>query len=186
MQVAEAQREMREVYLDAAPGQAISAGVWLLSAACATWVSTRAAVIALVVGGMFIFPLTQLLLVGMGRRASVSVANPLRELAPQVAFIVPLTMPLAGAAMLHRTSWFYPAFMIIVGAHYLPFSFLYGRRAFLVLATVLVAGGFGLAFAPSAPFATGAWLTAGVLAGFAAISIRRNPGVVTRDAATSR
>lgn len=111
MDVAEAQREMREVYLNAVPGQAVSAAVWLVSAICATWLSARAAVLTLVFGGMLIFPLTQLILLGMGRRASVGKENPLRELAPQVAFIVPLLMPLAGVALLHRPSWFYPAFM---------------------------------------------------------------------------
>jgi hypothetical protein len=173
MEVADAQREMRDVYLNAAPGQAVSAAVWMVSAICASWVSVRAGVLALVLGGMLIFPLTQMMLLAMGRRATVGKANPLRELAPQVAFIVPLTMPLAGAAMLYRTSWFYPAFMVIVGAHYLPFAFLYGRRAFLLLAAILLVGGFGLAYAPTVPFALGAWLTAGTLAGFALASVPR-------------
>jgi hypothetical protein len=174
MELAEAQREMREVYLNAAPGQAVAAAVWLLSATCATWVSVRAAVIALVLGGMLIYPGTQLILLAMRRPTSVTPANPLRELAPEVALVVPLVMPLAGAAMLHRVTWFYPAFMVIVGAHYLPFSFLYGRRAFLVLAGLLLIGGFGLAFAPNAPFALGAWLTGGALAVFAIASIPRS------------
>jgi len=173
MEVAEAQREMRHVYLDGAVGQAVSAAVWLTSAACATWGSRSAAVLALVLGGMLIFPLTQLTLVALRRPVAVSAANPLRALAPQVAFIVPLVMPLAGVALRYRASWFYPAFMVIVGAHYLPFAFLYGRRAFLGLAGALLASGFGLAVVPSAPFALGAWLTAGVLAGFAVLSVPR-------------
>ena len=173
MEVADAQREMREVYLNAAPGQGVSAAVWLASAACATWLSVRAAVITLVVGGMFIFPLTQLILVGMGRRPSVSKANPLRELAPQVALVVPFVMPLAGVALLYREAWFYPAFMVIVGAHYLPFAFLYGRRAFLLLAAILMTGGFALAYTPAAPFSLGGWLTAAALAAFALVSMPR-------------
>ena len=96
MEVAEAQREMRDVYLNGAPGQAVSAAVWLASALFATWASTRIAVLALVVGGMAIYPLTQLILRILGRPTSVSEANPLRELAPQVAFIVPLLCPLPG------------------------------------------------------------------------------------------
>jgi hypothetical protein len=164
---------MREVYLNAAPGQAVSAAVWLVSAMSATWISTRAGVLTLVLGGMMIFPLTQLVLVALGRRASVSETNPLRELAPQVAFIVPLVMPLAGAAMLYRESWFYPAFMVIVGAHYLPFAFLYGRRAFLALAGILLAGGFALAFARIGHFSLGAWLTAATLGVFALLSVPR-------------
>ena len=181
MEVAEAQREMRDVYLNGAPGQAVSAAVWLVSALFATWASTRIAVLALVLGGMAIYPLTQLILRLLGRPTSVSEANPLRELAPQVAFIVPLVMPLAGVAMLYRASWFYPAFMVIVGAHYLPFAFLYGRRAFLLLAGLLLFGGFGLAFVPSAPFAVGAWMTASILAIFAGASVPRSGRKASRE-----
>jgi hypothetical protein len=122
---------------------------------------------------MFIYPLTQLVLAALGGPISASAANPLRELGPEVAFIVPLTMPLAGAATLFRPAWFYPAFMVIVGAHYLPFSFLYGRRAFLALAGVLVLGGFALAWLGAAAFATGGWITGAVLAVFALASIPR-------------
>jgi hypothetical protein len=162
---------MRAVYLNAAPGQAVSGLLWLVSAALATWVSVRAGIVALVVGGMFIFPLTQLVLAAMRRPTSVSKANPLRELAPEIAFIVPLTLPLVGAAALHKLAWFYPGCMIVVGAHYLPFSFLYGRRAFLALAAVLLLAGFALALGGGGTFALGGWVTGAVLAGFAASSL---------------
>lgn len=52
--------------------------------------------------------------------------NPLGPLGMQVAFIIPCSYPVIGAAVLHNVNWFYPAFMVIVGAHYLPFVFLYG------------------------------------------------------------
>jgi hypothetical protein len=39
---------------------------------------------------------------------------------------VPITLPVAGAAALNQRGWFYPACLIIVGAHYLPFVFRYG------------------------------------------------------------
>ena len=93
----------------------------------------------LVVVGAFIFPLTQLVLRAMGRRASLSPGNPLRFLAMQVAFTVPLSLPLVGAATLHHLNWFYPAMMIVVGAHYLPFMFLYGMWQFAILAAALPA-----------------------------------------------
>jgi hypothetical protein len=82
----------------------------------------------MVLGGVFIFPLTQLGLRLMGRPASVRPKNPLNGLAMQVAFTVPLAIPVIGAAALYNVNWFYPAFMIILGAHYLPFIFLYGMR----------------------------------------------------------
>ena len=173
MNIAEAQREMREVYLNCVPGAIAATLVWTASSAVATWVSPVAGAWTLAIGGAFIFPLVLLILRLLGRPTSPSPGNPLMELAPQVAFVVPLIMPLAGAAMLYRTSWFYPAMMVIVGAHYLPFAFLYGRKAFFVLAVVLVAAGFGLAFGRVESFTAGGWLTAGILATFAVASVPR-------------
>ena len=92
MQVKDAQREVRTVYVGGVWGQLVSATLWLLSAALATWVSPRAAIIELVVCGFFIFPLTQLLLKLSGGPASLKKENPLGHLAMQIAFTLPLTM----------------------------------------------------------------------------------------------
>ena len=73
----------------------------------------------------------------------------MRYLAMQVAFTIPLNLPVVAAAALYRLNWFYPACMIVVGTHYLPFIFLYGMWQFGVLAAVLIGGGvtIGLMFA---------------------------------------
>jgi hypothetical protein len=60
-----------------------------------------------------------------------------------------------------------------------------GRRRRL-LAGVLVVGGVGLAFAPTAPFALGAWLTAGVLTAFAAVSVPRAGGAAVPNVSGAR
>jgi len=49
-----------------------------------------------------------------------------------------LSLLLVGAATLYRTEWSYPAFMIALGAHYLPLVTLYRMRMFYALAAVLV------------------------------------------------
>ena len=87
----------------------------------------------------------------------------------QVAFTLPLTLPLVGAAALYRLEWFYPAFMVALGAHYLPFIFLYGMWQFGVLTAVLWGGGFLLALYGPTHFSLGGWFTAGVLLIFALI-----------------
>lgn len=69
----------------------------------------------------------------------------MRSLATQIAFTVPLGLLVATAAAGYRPDWFFPASMIIVGAHYLPFVFLYGMPLFAVLAAVLTCGGVALA-----------------------------------------
>jgi hypothetical protein len=168
MEVKEAQREVRSVFLGGSVGQMVSAALWLGSAALSTWASTRAGILFIVLGGVLIFPTTQLVLWLIQRRASLSAANPLGALAMQIAFTVPLTLPLAGAAALHRLSWFYPACMIIVGAHYLPFVFLYGMWQFGVLAGLMVAGGLLLGLYVPGPFALGGWITGALLLAFGA------------------
>lgn len=178
MTVRDAQREVRAVFLNGSVGQAVSGAIWLSSAAAASFVSTRAGILILVIGGMFIFPLTQAVLRITGRRTALRQENPLNGLAMQVAFLVPLTLPLAGAAALYDIDWFYPAVMVIVGAHYLPFIFLYGMRAFGVLAAILLGAGFLLGLRGPESFALGGWITGAVLLAFAAWAL-----VLQRDEA---
>lgn len=183
MQVHEAQQEVRSVYLAGFPGQLVSGIVWLVSAAIGTWGSPRNAILALIIGGSFIFLLTMAMLRVMGRPTSLSPGNPMRGLAMQVAFTVPLAIPLVLAATLHRLEWFYPAFMIVVGAHYLPFIFLYGMREFGLLAGVLVGAGFVIGRYVGGPFSLGGWLAGLILVGFSLVCLavareeRRQPAL---------
>jgi hypothetical protein len=167
MDIADAQREMRTRYVGGFYGQLVSGVLWLLAAVLGTWSSQRAAITTLVVGGFFIFPVTELLVRLAGERCRLSGANGLRGLAPQVAFVLPLSMPLLLPIGAYRLTWFFPAMTLLLGAHYTPFVFLYGMRMFGALAAVLVAGGIWVALRPAAAFATGAWYTAIALLAFA-------------------
>jgi hypothetical protein len=177
MQVTDAQREVREVYLGGSVGQLVSGALWLAAAAAGTWGSTRLAMAVLLLGGILIFPVTTGVLKGMGRRAALSPENPLGGLAMQVAFTVPLGLLVALAAAGHRREWFFPACMLIVGAHYLPFVFLYGMRTYALLAALMCGGGIALALYGPPAFTLGGWLTGGVLVAFAivlrAVSVER-------------
>lgn len=163
MTVEEAQRESRSVFMGGLVGQLVSGVLWLLSAAIGTWVSPGPGIAVLCLGGVLIFPVTQLVLRTMGRPATLRADNPLRHLAMQIAFTVPLGLPLVGAATLHRLNWFYPATMIVVGAHYLPFVFLYGMRHFAVLCGLMVGGGIMLGLYLHETFSLGGWLTGATL-----------------------
>jgi hypothetical protein len=178
MLVREAQRQMRAAYLGGFAGQLVSGALWLSSAALATWGSRRAAFLMLVVGGVLIYPLTRLVLRAMGRPGGAP-GNPLNALAMQVAFIVPLGLPLVAAATLHRPAWFYPAFMLLVGAHYLPFVFLYGMPVFAVLCALLVSGGLVLGLYAPGAFALGGWVSGALLVLFAVLGRR----IALRDTA---
>jgi len=159
MTVEEGQRQSRTIYMGGGPGQLVCAAIWLASAAAGTWATPRLAVLILVVGGIFIFPLTQLILRTMGRPASLPADSPFRWLAFQVAMIVPLCLPVVGAAAVHKIQWFYPAAMVIVGAHYLPFQFLYGQRRWLFLGGFLLTAGILIGLYMQDPFTLGGWVT---------------------------
>ena len=169
MQIDEAQREVRSVYAGGFYGQLVSSAIWSLSAALATWHTVRSAILMLVAGGFFIFPLTTLALRIRGKPAGLDRGNPFRFLAMQIAFVLPLSMPLVVPVVAYRETLFYPAMMILLGAHYLPFATLYGMRSFLVLSAILVAGGIYLALYFPTAFGVGGWFTGAVLLLFAVV-----------------
>ncbi|MGZ9223377.1 MAG: DUF7010 family protein [Anaerolineales bacterium] len=169
MEIKSAQQEMRSAFRRGSVGQMVSGMIWLVSAILGTWVSARYGILALVLSGIFIFPLTQFTLRVMGRSAGLPNGHPLNQLAMQVAFIVPLSLPLIGAASLYNINWFYPAFMLVVGTHYMPFIFLYGMWEFAVLAAVMIGGSMAIALLLPHTFSAGGWFTAIVLLVFALV-----------------
>jgi hypothetical protein len=169
MDIADAQREMRTRFVGGFYAQLVSGVLWLMSASLATWSTPRAAITTLVVGGFFIFPLTELLIRVAGRKGPLSAANALRHLGMQVAFVLPFSMPLLLPVGLYRLNWFYPAMMVLLGAHYLPFVFLYGMRMFAALAALVVGVGLVIAMYFSSSFSIGAWYTGATLLVFAGI-----------------
>jgi hypothetical protein len=184
MNVEQAQREVRSMYIGGFPGAIVSGLLWATSSAIATWSSPIRAMWFLVLGGMFIFPLTQVVLKIMGRPATLSDENPLKFLAMQIAFTIPLTIPIAGAAALHRLQWFYPAMLVIVGAHYLPFVTLYGMRVYAVLAGIMVASGLAIAmFLPHASIGFGGWTGAAIEIAFGAAGLALSDANARRSAA---
>ena len=162
MLVQDAQREVRTVFIGGFWGQLVSSSIWLASAALGSWVAPRAAILALVAGGFCIFPVTLLLLRLTGGPASLSRDNPLGNLGMQIAFTLPMTMLVLVPATAFRLNWFYPALMVLLGAHYLPFVFLYGMRMFAFLCALLISGGVVIALYFSESFSLGGW-TSGVI-----------------------
>jgi hypothetical protein len=163
MDILEAQREMRSAFLGGFAGQFVSGLIWLAAAALGTWVSPGVGMAALFLGSMGIFPLTQLGVRLIGRPGKVSPDNRLWGLGAQSAFTVPLNFLLVAAATLYRETWFFPAAMIAVGSHYLPFITLYGMKMFGALAALLVIAGAGLAMYGPVIFSLGGWLAGMIL-----------------------
>ena len=169
MLIKEAQKEIRSAFLGGFAGQLIAGIIWALSAAASTWGTSQLGMAILFFVSMLLFPLTQLTLRSMGRPARLSKENTLNQLATQIAFTVPIGFIVVGAATLYRENWFYPASMIVVGAHYLPFIFLYGMPQFGILAGLLIMGGVGIGLYVPNTFNLGGWISAVILIVFAFI-----------------
>lgn len=167
MDIQDAQREVRAVYIGGFWGQLVSSVIWLVSAALGTWVTPKASILTAIIAGFFIFPLIQMLLRLSGRPARVSKENPLHWLGMQVAFVLPFSMLLLFPVGRYDLNWFFPALMVLLGAHYLPFVFLYGMRMFWALAGILVAMGYVIAMYFAQTFSLGAWVGGFILFVFA-------------------
>jgi hypothetical protein len=172
MHIHDAQFEMRSVFLGGFAGQLVSGLIWLIAAAVSTWGTPSVGMATLFFGSMFIFPLTQALLRLLGSKAKVAKENRLWNLGTQTAFTVPINFLLVGAATLYNQNWFFPAAMVVVGSHYLPFITLYGMNMFGILAGALVIGGAMLALYGPPIFSLGGWI-GGALFLAAAIAGRR-------------
>jgi hypothetical protein len=94
----------------------------------------------------------------------------------QIAFTLPMTMLLLVPVTEFRLNLFYPAFLILLGAHYLPFVFLYGMRMFIPLCAILVSSGIAIALYLPRTFCLGAWvggLTLFVFAWIGRVAVNR-------------
>ncbi|MEQ1871817.1 MAG: hypothetical protein ABL961_17505 [Vicinamibacterales bacterium] len=169
MEIENAQRELRTAYLGGSPGMLAASLLWCASAALGALSGPRAAIVATSVGGTLIHPAGLLFLRFIGRRPVLSSDNPIRQLAVQAALVIPLALPIVWAVALYNVTWFFPALMILVGAHYLPFAFLYGMPEYVGLAVVLVGAGLVNGTLIQTGFSTAGWLGGFVLAAAAAV-----------------
>lgn len=174
MTITDAQQDVRDVYARGLHGQLVSSVVWSVAATVSVVVSPVAGIVCLLAGGTMILPVTSLLLRLRGGPAALPAGHPMAGLATQIAFTVPLGLLVAVAAAGYRQEWFFPASLVIVGAHYLPFTFLYGMRLFAVLGGAMVLAGVALALWLPNTFSTGGWVGAALLACFA-LAVRRRP-----------
>jgi len=169
MNIAEAQKEIRSHFAGGFYGQLVSSAIWAISASLAVFVSSSAAIAALVFGGFLIFPITELL-TRFNRAPALSKTNELKWLGMQVAFVLPVSMLVLFPVVRYSVYLFYPAMMVLLGAHYIPFVFLYGMRVYAGLATLLGCGGVFFALKCGSLFSIGAWYTAAVLFVFALLA----------------
>lgn len=134
---AQGQAQMREAYLNGAPGALVSGLVWLLAGVIATSVSAKSGVYALLIGGALIFPLSVLLTKLLGRRGGHDADNPLGRLAMESTFWMLAGIAVAFGLATQRIEWFFPAMLLTIGGRYLAFQTIYGLRLYWVFGAVL-------------------------------------------------
>jgi hypothetical protein len=182
MSISDAQRELRAAFLGGFVGQLVSGLIWALAAALGAFVSPQAGMAALFFVSMALFPITQAVLRLMGHSTQLSPGNTLGQLATQIAFTVPAGFILVLAIARDNPDWFFPAALVVVGAHYLPFIFLYGMREFALLAVAMIVAGVGIGLYLPGSFSLGGWVGAALLVGFAFVG----RAVAAREAAAPR
>lgn len=166
MDISAAQKDIRRVYRRGSVGQIVTALMWAASAAAASSGLAGIAPFVLFVGGMLIFPLTTLGLGLLGGPSALPAGHPMSALAFQTAMQVPLGFLVALTLAAFDANLFFPAAMVLVGAHYLPFVFLYGMRSFLLLAIPMIVTGVAVGLLFPSSSVIGAWFTVVLLVSF--------------------
>ena len=161
--------EYRRCHKGGAVYLAVEGVLWLLSASLGAVGQVPAAMLVLLVGGMFIHPIAMACSSLLGLTSPVR-SNRLSVLNTWVALTIPLGLPLIFmATTAGHENIFFPAFVVLVGAHWLPFAYIYSMNSFVAIACILVLVGilFGLVFTQS--FSTCGFVAGGILLLFAGI-----------------
>ena len=167
MEVRDAQADVRSAYRGGFAGPLVSSLIWSAAAAAYEWASPGVGISILFLGGILIFPISTLVLKIPRSPAALPKGHPSNALAIQSAFTVPLGLLVAIALGSFQSDLFFPASLIIVGAHYLTFISLYGMWLYGALAGVLVAIGAASMFWLPGLRGLSGWIGALVLLTFA-------------------
>ena len=161
--------EMRQTYLGATPHTLFTAIIWATAGLLGDFVSKSYAIVFFIVGGTFIFAGGELLRKLMRAPKAVTPGNRLPQFFTLLAFTVPLSYPLIYLITRSNIDHFFASFMVLIGAHYLPFVYGYGMKTFGVLSVLLVGLGTYFGMFSVVSFSKPAYFTAGLLLIFAAI-----------------
>ncbi len=137
MNIKAAQADVRRIYRCGFVGPLVSGVLWVAAAAIAEVYNQSFATAFFFLSGIFIFPITSLILKMLGGPSGLPKGHPMTGLATQVAMTIPIGLLACIAISIFKPELFFATALLIVGAHYLPFGFLYGMKSFVVLASVL-------------------------------------------------
>jgi hypothetical protein len=172
MSIAGAQADVRRIYRGGYSGPLVSVILWAAANTVYFLVSPGAAMAVLFFAGMLIFPLSAVILRLTTGSGMLPKGHPSTALAMQSAFTVPLGLLVALALGSYEPMLFFPASLIVVGAHYLVFISLYGMKVYAVLAAALLLVGTAGIFVVPEIGAISGWIGAVVFAVFVPVLYR--------------
>jgi len=157
MDFVDAQKDMRLAYLGGSTGVLASGLVWLASGLTGLLLSPVAAIIALFIGGTFIYPLSVLFSKLLSAAGKHKADNPLGPLALETLPILFGGLLIAFYVAQLHPNVFFPIMLLTIGARYFVFQSLYGIKEYWFLGAALIAAGV-LCTVLDLPFITGAFV----------------------------
>lgn len=150
----------------------VEAMLWLVAAVVGKAGQTSAAIGVIIFGGMLIHPLT-LSLSRLFKLAALPDTNPLPMLSTLCALTIPRGLPLIFLVIRNGDyNLFFPAVAILIGAHWIPFIYIYQMKTFAVLAGLFLAVGIVFGFIYTESFSAAGFISAGILSLFALLHHR--------------
>lgn len=132
-----AQKDMTMSYANGAIGMLVSGLIWLTSAIVSFQFSDKHAVWTLLIGGMFIHPLSIVICKLMKLSGAHKKGNSLGNLALEGTLFMIMCLPLAFGLSLQHTEWFFQGMLLIIGGRYLTFASIYGNRIYWIVGAIL-------------------------------------------------
>jgi hypothetical protein len=159
-------KEFRQTYLGAAPHTITVGSLWIVSGIVSNYTSTITAILFFFFATAINFPIGELFRKLLKYPNIMSKENNLDKLFPLLSFTIPLSIPIVYMACQHNINWFFPAFAVLIGAHYLPFSWAYQMPTFIILGITIIVAGCISAYFYSDVFDLAAYLTGGLIVAF--------------------
>lgn len=133
----EAQNDMRIGYGYGSMGSLVSGIIWVIASLVVNYYSPQKGILTLIIGGMFIFPLSMSVEKIIGIKGGHKKDNPLGKLAMEGTIWMLMCIPLAYGLSLVKNEWFFQGMLMIIGGRYLTFSSIYGKQIYWILGAVL-------------------------------------------------
>lgn len=162
-------KEFRLTYLGAAPHSITVGLLWVISGIISNYTSVTFTILFFFFAAGLNFPIGEFFRKLLKTPNFLSTENHLPKLFSSLSLTIPLSIPLVYMACQYNINWFFPAFAVIVGAHYLPFIWAYKLPSFGVLGILIVVSGSFIAYFIPESFDLAAYTTGGLIILFGVI-----------------